>query len=82
MLKLAWQPLWYALGWELILILTLMGLPGVKESPWIAPHPFAPPVLRPMVTESAVAGWTVVPRVVSLAPVIDPLDSRVPLVPP
>jgi hypothetical protein len=37
---------------------------------------------RPMMTVSAVAGWTVVPRVVPKVPVIDPLPSGVPLVPP
>ena len=53
---------------------------GGKESVWLTPQ-FSWPAgcVRPMTTVSAAAGWTVVLRVL---PLIDPLDSRVPLVPP
>ena len=67
MLKVAWQPLWYALGWELIFTVKLMWLPGEKESPWLMPHPLAPAVLRTTMIVSAVAGWSVVPLVRTLA---------------
>jgi hypothetical protein len=82
-LKVPKQPKWYALACSLSFTVTLMWLPGEKESVWLAPHGSLPAgCVMPMMTVSAVAGWTVVPRVVSLAPLIDPLDSRVPLVPP
>src|SRR5215468_4731358 len=78
--KVSKQTEWYALGCSLSVTVKLMGLPWEKESVWLVPHPPLPEgCVREMTTVSAVAGWTVVPLVVSL---IDPLASRVPLVPP
>jgi hypothetical protein len=77
------QPKWYALACSLSFTVKLMWLPGEKESVWLVPHGSLPAGCeRPMTTVSAVAGWTVVPRVLSKLPLIDPLDSWVPLVPP
>ena len=65
MLKVSKQPSWYALACSLSFTVTLMGLPGEKESVWLAPHGSLPAGwLRTILTVSAVAGWTVVPRVV------------------
>ena len=60
----------------------LMWLPGEKESVWLVPHGSLPGgCVMPVKTVSAVAGWTVVPWV-GPPPLIGPLDSRIPLVPP